>query len=91
MIDATVIVEVLSRSTQSKDRNLKFDRYKELPSLRHYLLIAQTPYEIEHHFLDENDIWQTETFDVAAALVRLTAINCELSLSEIYEDIELLD
>ena len=89
LIDATVIVEVLSPSTQRKDRNLKFDRYKELLSLRHYLLVAQTPFDVVHHFKDENEFWHSETFDVAADVVRLTAIDCQLSLAEIYEDIEL--
>ena len=91
LIDATVIVEVLSRSTQHKDRNLKFDRYKQLPSLRHYLLVAQTPFDVVHHFKDDNGVWQSETLDVAADIVRLTAIDCQLSLSEIYEDVELSD
>ncbi len=90
LIDATVIVEVLSRSTRRKDRNLKFDRYKELPSLRHYLLISQMPFEVEHHFLD-GKTWHSETLTDAADIVRLTAIDCQLSLDEIYEDVELSD
>ena len=91
LIDATVIVEVLSRSTQNTDRNAKFDSYKQLPSLRHYLLIAQTPFDVVHYFKDENGDWQSEALDVAADVVRLTAIDCQLSLSEIYEDVELSD
>ena len=90
LIDAMVIIEVLSRSTQSKDRNLKFDRYKELPSLRHYLLISQTPFDVVHHFLD-GKTWRSETLTDAADIVRLTGIDCQLSLSEIYEDVELSD
>ena len=89
LIDAVIIVEVLSRSTQSTDRNAKFTAYKQLPSLRHYLLISQTPFDVEHHFKDDNNVWQSESLDVAAAIVRLNAIDCQLSLNEIYEDVEL--
>ncbi len=88
LVDATVIVEVLSRSTQSKDRHLKFDRYKELPSLRHYLLIAQTPHRVEHHFLD-GETWRSEALTDVNDTVLLTAIDCHLTLEEIYEDVEL--
>ena len=87
--DAVVIAEILSPSTANYDRNAKFTAYKQLLSLRHYLLISQTPFDVEHHFLDNNGIWQSETFAVAAAVVRLSAIDCQLSLDEIYEDVEL--
>lgn len=91
LIDAAVIVEVLSRSTQSNDRNAKFDAYKALPSLRHYLLIVQTPSHVEHHFLDEGGVWSSQTFTNSNDVIGLSAIGCELSVSEIYEDIELAD
>ena len=91
LVDAAVIVEVLSRSTQNTDRNAKFDAYKQLPSLRHYLLIAQTPCDVVHHFKDESSTWQSETFAAPGDIVRLTAIDCELPVGEVYEDIELAD
>ena len=90
LVDAAVIVEVLSRSTQNTDRRAKFDAYKQLPSLRHYLLVAQNPFDVVHHFLD-GKTWRSETLTGAADIVRLTAIDCQLSLDEIYEDIELAD
>ena len=91
LIDAAVIVEVLSPSTQSNDRNAKFDAYKMLPSLRHYLLIEQTPFHVEHHFLDDDEIWQSEIFTDSGDSISLSAIECELSASEIYQDTELDD
>ena len=90
LIDAAVIVEVLSRSTQNTDRKAKFDAYKQLPSLRHYLLIAQNPFDVVHHF-KQNETWRSETLDAPADIVRLSAIDCQLSLDKIYEDIELAD
>ena len=87
--DAVVIAEILSPSTEDYDRNAKFTAYKQLPSLRHYLLIAQTPFDVEHYYKDDNGVWQSESLDVAAAIVRLNAINCQLTMDEIYEDVEL--
>ena len=91
LIDAVVLVEVLSRSTQKNDRNAKFDAYKQLPSLRHYLLIEQTPFHVEHHSVGENGDWHSEIFRAPGDIVGLSAIECQLNVGEIYEDIELAD
>jgi Uma2 family endonuclease len=37
----TVVVEVLSRSTEDHDRGAKWVAYRDLDALRHYLLVAQ--------------------------------------------------
>lgn len=90
LLDAVVIAEVLSRSTRFNDCNAKFSAYKQLSSLRHYLLLEQKQMKVVHHFWD-GEVWRKETFTDAADIVRLTAIDCQLSLDEIYEDIELSD
>ena len=74
LTDATVIVEVLSRSTANYDRNEKFDNYKRLNSLRHYVLIEQKQMKVTHHFLDADDNWRSETFVAPADIVELRAI-----------------
>ena len=40
-VTPALIVEVLSDSTESYDRGLKFEHYRAIPSLRHYLLLSQ--------------------------------------------------
>ena len=42
-----LIVEVLSPSTEAYDRGLKFNQYKKLPSLQHYLLVSQKIWLVE--------------------------------------------
>ena len=88
LLDAVVLVEVLSRSTRFNDCNAKFTAYKQLASLRHYLLVEQTPFDVVHHFLD-GKTWRSETLTDTADIVQLNAIDCQLSLDEIYEDVEL--
>lgn len=48
LLNPTMIVEVLSRSTEAYDRGDKFRRYRALPSLRDYLLVSQREARIEH-------------------------------------------
>lgn len=85
LTDATVIIEVLSRSTANYDRNEKFDNYKRLDSLRHYVLIEQKQMKVTHHFLDADDKWQSETFTAPEDVVELRAIECQLVLRQIYK------
>ena len=87
LTDATVIVEVLSPSTANYDRHEKFDNYKHLDSLRHYLLIEQKQIKVVHHFLDDNGAWHSETLSAPEAVVHLDAVSCQLELSEVYRRI----
>jgi Uma2 family endonuclease len=86
LLNPTLIVEVLSPSTEAYDRGVKFGYYRQLPSLREYLLVAQDRMLVEH-FVREDDGWLlTETTD-PGAVVRLPSINCEVPLAEIYRKI----
>ena len=85
MTDCVVIIEVLSPSTANYDCNEKFDNYKRLNSLRHYVLIEQKQMKVTHHFLDAADNWQSETFEAPADIVELRAIECQLLLRQIYK------
>lgn len=42
-----VLVEVTSKSTEQYDRSGKFDHYKQIPSLREYVLVSQSEPAIE--------------------------------------------
>ena len=85
MLDAVVIIEVLSPSTANYDRKEKFDNYKKLNSLRHYVLIEQKQMKVTHHYKDANEQWQSETFEAPEDIVELRAIECQLVLRQIYK------
>jgi Uma2 family endonuclease len=86
LLNPTLIVEVLSPSTEAYDRGVKFGYYRQLPSLREYLLVAQDHMLVEH-FVREDDGWLlTETTEIDA-VVRLPSISCEVPVAEIYRKI----
>ena len=89
-VDATIVVEVLSPSTMQYDRTGKFEFYKEMPSLNHYILIEPNEINVEHRFLNAQNEWQTEIFTSLEDSFRLDVISCVLKVNEIYEDIEKL-
>lgn len=55
-----LVVEVLSKNTETTDRREKLLAYRNLPSLRAYLIVSQDRRWVERHFLDEAGVWQHE-------------------------------
>jgi len=87
LLNPTLIVEVLSPSTEAYDRGDKFEQYRTLPSLREYLLVSQHRPHVERFIRQEGNTWLlTETRGIDAT-VRLEAIDCTLSLAEVYDRI----
>ena len=87
LVNPTLLVEVLSDSTEAYDRGEKFSHYKSIPTLREYLLVAQHHPHVTHLFKDEDGKWiHTEANDLGASL-QLHSLGCELPMSEIYRDV----
>ena len=83
----SVIFEVLSDSTESYDRGKKFDLYRQLESLREYLLVAQDEAHVERYVRQADDSWLLTVFKGLDAVLELTTLGCSLPLAEVYEDV----
>ena len=88
LLTPTVIIEVLSPSTEGYDRGAKFTSYRQLPTLQEYLLIAQDRPSVEH-YIRQQDGWLFSTVTDFGGSVTLPAIGCELRLREIYRRVNL--
>lgn len=89
LIDAIVIVEVLSPSTQNYDRGEKFRFYRGLPSFSEYLLLAQDTMRAEHHVRQQDGSWLFREFNGSEAVVELKSIGCQLRLGTLYRKVRL--
>ena len=79
-----------SRSTAAYDRGRKFENYRQLPSLRHYLLVEQDRVGVEHRYRESGALtWESEVFSELDQAIVLGAIQCELKLADLYSRIEL--
>jgi Uma2 family endonuclease len=86
LLNPTLIVEVLSPSTEAYDRGAKFGYYQMLPSLQEYVLVAQDHARVEQFIRAEDNWVYTATID-PAAVVRLPSIGCELPVAEVYRKV----
>jgi Uma2 family endonuclease len=84
LLNPTVIVEVLSKSTESYDRLTKLDHYKRIPSLAEVLLVAQEYPHVEHWVRQGDGRWLVEDVQDLEAMVELPSIRCTLSLKSAY-------
>jgi Uma2 family endonuclease len=84
LLNPTVLIEVLSPSTEAYDRGGKFANYRKISSLREYLLVAQDSPRIEH-YRRQGEFWILTEAEGLDSSLALEAIGCVLSLREVYE------
>jgi Uma2 family endonuclease len=88
LINPQIIIEILSKSTESYDRGKKFAHYRTLDSLQEYLLVSQTECRIERYARQDDGNWlYSETTDPGGS-IELAAIACRLSMSRLYHKID---
>ena len=89
LLNPTVIVEVLSPSTEGYDRGAKFAHYRRLESLQEYLLVAQDAVHLEHYVRQADGRWLLSEANRLQDEIHLPAIDCRLSLAEVYDKTEI--
>lgn len=81
----TLIVEILSESTEARDRLEKRLAYQSLESLQEYVLVTQDKMRVEVYRRIE-DGWQIETYSYGDR-VRFASIHYEAAIEQLYEDV----
>ena len=90
LLNPTLIVEVLSESTNNYDRGAKFEQYRMIESFVEYVLIAQHKHHVEHFVRQAGNRWLLSETNRLEDTIELTSIACNLMLTEVYDKVELL-
>ena len=88
LLNPALIIEVLSKSTEAYDRGVKFAYYQSIASFHEYVLITQEPFRVEQFVRQDANTWTYFEFRSADDVVKLTSIDCEISLRDIYQKVE---
>lgn len=85
----TLIIEVLSKSTGSFDRDKKFNFYRSLPSFQEYLLVDQYRYSVQHYVKISAKKWEFQEYDSLEEEIKFSTVPGAIALTEIYDKVEL--
>jgi Uma2 family endonuclease len=88
LLNPTMIVEVLSKSTESFDRGEKAIRYRSLSSLMEYILVAQDRCHVEQYVRQSNNKWLLSETNSLKDTINISSINCALLVKDIYDRVE---
>jgi Uma2 family endonuclease len=88
LLSPTLVVEVLSQSTEAYDRGAKSAHYRRLESLEEYVLVAQSLCRVEHYLRQPDGAWTLREHGDLQAILSLPAVRCELPLAEVYDKVE---
>src|ERR1051326_4266178 len=75
LLNPTVVIEVLSDSTEKTDREEKLDCYRTLPSLQTYVLVSQDTPRVEAYVRQANGTWLYESANGLESVLPLSALD----------------
>ncbi len=88
LVNPTVLIEVLSESSEAYDRGAKFEQYRALPSLRAYVLIAQDRMLVEHYARQADNRWLLTAYNRADDIVIIEALDSRIAVAEVYLNVD---
>lgn len=89
LINPTVLIEVLSESTERYDRGKKFSFYRMIESLAEYVLVAQDEHRVEQYVKQPDGRWLLSDHHSLDDVVELASVQCTLALRAVYAKIVL--
>jgi Uma2 family endonuclease len=87
LVNPTLLVEVMSRTSEKYDKGEKLELYQQIPSLKEYLIVAQDKPEVILHTKQKDGSWKEQVVTGLTSTITLSSIGCTLLLSDIYENV----
>jgi len=85
VINPTVIIEVLSPSTENYDRGEKFKLYRDIPTLREYILVETKSIRIEAFRVNDRKHWELEEYRDLTGELDMPSIGVAIPVADIYQ------
>jgi Uma2 family endonuclease len=87
LLNPAIIFEVLSKSTEARDRGDKALDYRKLETLTDYLLVSQDKMRIELQTRQKDGTWKILVFENEEDKIYFASLDCEIAVNDIYENI----
>jgi Uma2 family endonuclease len=89
LLNPTLLIEVLSDSTEAYDRGRKFAHYRQLESLQEYALVSQNRASVEIFRRQPSGDWLLSASTGLDAICRFESVGCQIPLAEVYHRVTL--
>lgn len=83
LINPTLIIEVLSDSTEKFDRGDKFKSYRNIATFREYILVSQEGACLEQFYKNDKGTWEICEI-VTTGSLKLKSLPFELAVEDVY-------
>ena len=90
IINPVVIIEILSKATKNYDRGDKFKLYRDIATLKEYILIDSETISIEAFRINDGGHWELEEYKKADNILLIKCIQVSIPVTEIYERTDLI-
>jgi Uma2 family endonuclease len=87
LINPTLIIEIMSPTTETYDRGNKFKRCRQIASLQEYIIIPQNELSLEQHIRQNENTWLWTEHRGADTIVTFSSIDCQVRLGDIFEQV----
>lgn len=87
ILQPTIIIEILSLSTKNYDRGKKFNLYKDIPSLKEYILIDSESILVEAYYINQEQNWILNQHKEITDTLTFVSMGFDLPLADIYEHV----
>ena len=91
LLNPTLLIEVLSESTESYDRGKKFQHYRSIESLQEYVLVSQDEARIEKYLKQGDGFWVLSEAVGLDSEIEFASIECRIALAEVFDKINFSD
>ena len=84
-----VLMEILSPSTKDYDRGGKFKLYRDIPTLKEFIVIESELIGIEAFRVNDNGHWELEEYRSLEQILEVISVDVKITLHEIYDGTKL--
>ena len=82
-LNPTVLIEILSPSTKTYDRGDKFKLYRDIPTLKEYILLNSTAIAVEAFSINSSGFWELREYKSVGETLHFQSLQIEMPLQEI--------
>ncbi|MDQ3022404.1 MAG: Uma2 family endonuclease [Bacteroidota bacterium] len=88
IMNPSIIMEILSKSTESYDRGFKFELYRRINSLKDFFLVSQEKISVEYYTRNTDESWNLKEYNDRSQKIEIKSIDCTLDLNEVYYNVK---